>query len=144
VLDFDLECDNEGNQITVPSFPPPICCSTVEQEVQEQATDAGNNNEEDMTLPPALDVVNDMKSVGSSIKSGKTKNLSNKNKERTSIAGAIIKLIEQGQPGGSSRELSANMTMMLMHQLSSMNRSMDKRERREEKRRKKERKRRKK
>ncbi len=137
-LDFDLECDDEGNQITEPSLPPPIHCSTVEDEVQEQATVAGNNDEEDMTSPPALDAVNGTKSAGSSIKSGKTKNLSNKNKEHMSIAGAIVKLIEQGQPGGSSRELSANMTMMLMRQLDSMNRSMDKRERREEKRRKKE------
>ncbi len=62
-----------------------------------------------------------------------------------SIAGAIFKLIEQGQAaGGSSRELSANMSMMLMRQLDSMSRSMDETERREEKRRKKERKRRKK
>jgi hypothetical protein len=80
-----------------------------------------------------------MKSTGSSIKSGKTKNLSNKKKERTSIPGEIVKLIEQGQPGGLSRELSTYMSMMLMCQLG-MTRSMDKREQREEKRRKKERK----
>ncbi len=139
-FDFNLECNDEGNQIIVPPLPPPIRCSTVDEEVQQQAPVAGNNDEEDMTLPPALDVLNGMKSAGSSIKSGKTKNSSNKNKERTSIAGAIVKLIEQGQPGGSSCELSTNMSMMLMRQLDSMNRSMDKRERREEKRRKKERK----
>jgi hypothetical protein len=140
VLDFNLKCNDEGNQITVPPLPPPIRRSTVYKEVQQQAPVAGNNNKEDMRLPPALDMLNGMKSAGSSIKSSKTKNLSNKNKEHTSIAGAIVKLIEQGQPGGSSCELSANMSMILMHQLDSMNRSMDKRERREEKRRKKERK----
>jgi hypothetical protein len=135
-LDFDLECDDEGNQIIVPPLPPPIRHSTVDEEVQQQAPVAGNKDEEDMTSPPAFDMLNGMKSAGSSIKSGKTKNSSNKNKERSSIAGAIAKLIEQGQPGGSSRELSANMSMMLMRQLDSMNRSMDERERREEKRRK--------
>ncbi len=82
--------------------------------------------------------------MGSSIKSSKTKYSSNKNKERTSIAGAIVKLIEQGQPGGSSREMSANVSIMLMRQLDSINRSMDDREQREKKRRKKEHKRQKK
>jgi hypothetical protein len=114
-FDLDLECDNEGNQITDPSPPPPICHSNAEEEVQEQATVDGTNNEEDVTSPPALDAVNGIKSAGSSIMSGKTKNSSNKNKERMSNAGAIVKLIEQGQPaGGSLRELSANMNMMLM------------------------------
>jgi hypothetical protein len=140
-FDFDLECNDEGNQITNPSLPPPICRSNAKEEVEEQAMVAGTNDEKDVTLPPASDVVNCIKSKGSSIKSGKTKNSSNKNKERTSIAGAIVKLIEQGQPaGGASCELSANMTMMLMRQLDSMSRSMDERERCEEKRKKKERK----
>ncbi len=94
-----------------------------------------------MTSPLALDALNGLKRVGSSIKSGNTKNSSNKNKERTSIAGAIVKLIEQGQPGGSSREMSTNMSIILMCQLDSINRSMDKREWREEKRRKEEHKR---
>jgi hypothetical protein len=152
-LDLDLEYDDEGNQIIVPSLPPPIhrtprwlipVAATLNKEVQQQAPGGGNNNEEDMTLPPALDTLNGLKSAGSSIKSAKTKKSSNKNKERTSIAGAIVNLIEQGQPGGSSREMSVNMSIMLMRQLDSINKSMDKRERHEEKRRKKERKRQKK
>jgi hypothetical protein len=152
-LDLDLEYDNEGNQIIVPSFPPPIrrsprqsipVAATVNKEVQQQAPGGGNNNKEDITSPPALDALNGLKSTGSSIKSGKTKNLSNKNKECMSIAGAIVKLIEQGQPGGSSCEMSANMSVMLMRQLDSISRSMNERERREEKRRKKEHKRQKK
>jgi hypothetical protein len=86
-LDLDLECNDEGNQIIVPSLPPPICCSprrlilvaaTVDEEVQQQAPGGDSNNKEDMTLPPALDALNGMKSAGSSIKSGKTKNSSNK------------------------------------------------------------------
>jgi hypothetical protein len=151
-LDLDLEYNDEGNKIIVPSLPPPIrhsphrsipVAATVNEEVQQQALGGGNNAKEDMTSPPALDTLNGLKSAGSSIKSGKTKNLSNKNKERTSIAGAIMKLIEQGQPEGSSCEMSTNMSIMLMRLLDSINRSMDKRQR-EEKRRKKERKRRKK
>jgi hypothetical protein len=86
-LDLDLEYNNEGNQIIVPSLPPPIrhsprrlipVAATVNKEVQQQAPGGGNNDKEDMTLPPALDALNGLKSMGSSIKSGKTKNLSNK------------------------------------------------------------------
>ncbi len=114
------------------------------KEVQQQAPRGGNNDKEDTSPSPALEALNGLKSAGSSIKSSKTKNISNKNKERMSVAGAIVKLIEQGQQGGSSCEMSANVSIMLMHQLDSINRSMDNRERREEKRRKKERKRQKK
>ncbi len=108
-LDLDLEYGDEGNQIIVPSLPPPIRCSsrrsipvvvTVNKEVQQQAPGGGNNDEEDMTSSPALDALNGLKSAGSSIKAGKTKISSNKNKERTSIAGAIVKLIEHGNQGG--------------------------------------------
>ena len=42
------------------------------------------------------------------------KNASNKNKERTSIAGAIVKLLEK--ENSSSDGVSANMSMMLMRQ----------------------------
>ncbi len=149
-LDLDLEYDNEGNQIIFPSLPPPLPCSprwfipvaaTVKEEVQQQAPGGGNNDKEDMTLSPALDALNGLKSAGSSIKSSKTKNLPNKNKEHTSIAGAVVKLIEQEQQRGSSCEMFANVSIMLMHQMDSINRSMDDREQCEEKRRKKERKR---
>jgi hypothetical protein len=81
-LDLDLEYDYEGNQIIVPSLPPPICCSphwsipvaaTVNKEVQQHASGGGNNDKEDMISPPALDALNGLKNAGSSIKSGKTK-----------------------------------------------------------------------
>jgi hypothetical protein len=58
------------------------------------------------------------------MKAQKTKNLSNKNKERTSIAGAIVKLVERQDSGG----MAASMSMMLMRQLKAMNSSMDRRE----------------
>ncbi len=83
-LDLNLEYNDEGNQIILPSLPPPLCCSpcrsipvaaTVNKEVQQQAPGAGNNNEEDMRPSPALDALNGLKSTGSSIKSSKTKKL---------------------------------------------------------------------
>jgi len=83
----------------------------------------------------------------SGMKGEKTKNSSNKNKERTSIAGAIVKLIEKQESGekntGVSAHMSANMTMMMMRQMEAMNNSMDRRDKRERRRERKERKRRK-
>ena len=71
--------------------------------------------------------------VNHSIKSQKTKNSSNKIKERTSISGAIVKLLERdGGDGLQSSELSANLTMTLMRQMSAMNNSMDRQDRQED------------
>jgi len=76
----------------------------------------------------------------STTQSQKTKNSTNKRpKERTSIAGAIVKLIEK--QGNGSGDVAMNMSMMMMRQLEQMNKSMDKRDRREEKERRKKRKR---
>lgn len=79
----------------------------------------------------------------SGMKGEKTKNSSNKNKERTSIAGAIVKLIEKQESGeknaGVSAHMSANMTMMMMRQMEAMNNSMDRRDKRERRRERKER-----
>ena len=73
------------------------------------------------------------------VKALKTKNASNKNKERTSLAGAIVKLLEKDQP--PSDGMAANMSMMLMQQMEAINKSMDKRARRERKEERRERKR---
>jgi hypothetical protein len=64
-----------------------------------------------------------LRKAESTIKAQKTKNLSNKHKERTSIAGAIVKLIEQGQ--GSSSSMGTKMNMMLMRQMERIKKSMD-------------------
>ena len=84
----------------------------------------------------------------SAMKGQKTKNSSNKNKERTSIAGAIVKLIEKQESGENAdvaaKNMAANMSMMMMRQLEAMNKSMDRREERERRRERKERKRQKK
>jgi hypothetical protein len=84
----------------------------------------------------------------SAMKGQKTKNSSNKNRERTSIAGAIVKLIEKQESGENAdvaaKNMAANMSMMMMRQLEAMNKSMDRREDRERRRERKERKRQKK
>jgi hypothetical protein len=69
----------------------------------------------------------------------KTENSSNKNKERTSFAGAIVKLLERQQPSSTNErdERSAIFTMTIMRQMESINKLMDDRNHRERKRRKK-------
>jgi len=104
-----------------------------------------NSSGDDRTPPPSLndDVIHSAMAKSSSrLITGKTKNSSNKNKERTSITGAIVKLIElQNHPASSVGESAA---ITLMRQMESINRSMDARDRREKKDRRKERKRKKK
>jgi hypothetical protein len=51
-----------------------------------------------------------LKKAGSSAPSSKTKNSSNKNKERTSVAGAIVKLIKQNAMPASSTNIRATAT----------------------------------
>jgi hypothetical protein len=73
------------------------------------------------------------------MKTQKTKNLSNKNKDCTSIARAIVKLIERQDSGG----MAASMSMMLMRQLDAINSSLDRWEQQEKKQERRERKKRK-
>ena len=112
---------------------------------QDEVTVAGSRvleNNERATPPPQCDnaIATALRRASSTIRSEKTKNSSNKNTERTSIAGAIVKLIERQQPSSSNQERedrSSYMTMTLMRQLDRMNKSMDDRERRERRQRKK-------
>ncbi len=105
-----VDVDNPTSTVTVPSplrrspcrFPPsPTNAGEVVQqdnEVHQQpvtaATAPPNQNEEDMTPQPPMQVRDALTKAGSMIRSSKTNNSLNKNKERTSIAGAIVKLIE--------------------------------------------------
>jgi hypothetical protein len=57
--------------------------------------------------------------AASLVKAQKTKNASNKNKERTSLAGAIVKLLEKDQH--PSDGMAAHMSMMLMQQMEAIN-----------------------
>ena len=119
------------------------------------AQEGGDNN-----VTPSLRATI-LRRAESGMKGQKTKNSTNKNKERTSIAGAIVKLLEKqesgeqtlkklvekqelvGENAGVSAHMSANMTMMMMRQMEAMNKSMDRRDKRERRRERKERKRRK-
>ena len=77
------------------------------------------NQQEGETPQPPMQVRDALTKAGSMIRVSKTKNVSNKNKERTSIAGAIVKLIElQNRPPSSSvtADDAAAMTMTLMRQ----------------------------
>ena len=67
-----------------------------------------------------------MAKASSKITASKTKNLSNKNKERTSIAGAIVKSIEQQNCLALLTGEAA--AIMLMQQMERINRSMDERD----------------
>jgi hypothetical protein len=90
--------------------------------------------------PPMLKSVRSaMVRTESLAKADKTKNSSNKSKERTSIAGSIAKMIDRIDSSSNST-LMANMNMMLMWQMEEINRGMKRRykeERRERKREKK-------
>ncbi len=59
-------------------------------------------------------------------KSQKTKNSSNKNKERTSVAGTIVKLLNR-MDLSTNESLGNQMNMMIMKQLEEMNRGMARR-----------------
>lgn len=81
--------------------------------------------------------------ASSYIKAQKTKNSSNKNKERTSVAGTIAKMLDRMDSSTNESAMTAQMNMMMMRQLEEMNASMARRAREERRERKRERKRRK-
>ncbi len=104
----------------------------------QQDTTVGNDNKQATAvsgvddggvtpLPPTIDVNAALKKAGSTVKVSKTKNSSNKNKEWTSIGGAIVKLIENQNQTPSSN-IAASTTIMLMRQLEQINKSMDERD----------------
>jgi hypothetical protein len=92
------------------------------------------------STPPMLkSVQNAMARAESLAKAAKTKNSSTKKKERTSIAGTIVKMIERIDSSSNSTMMT-NVNMMMMRQMEEMNRGMARRhkeERRERKREKK-------
>ncbi len=122
--------DLDDVSIPAPNIPPPCQCLSIQSQV-----DTGNKSIEELTpniragLRRAEDVM----------KAQKTKNSSNKNKEHTLIAGAIVKLVERQD----SDAMASSMSMMLMRQLEAVNSSMDKQEQRERKQKRRERKKRK-
>ena len=91
--------------------------------------------------PMSKSVQTAMARAESLAKAAKTKNSSNKKKERTSIAGTIVKMIERIDSSSNST-MTANMNMMMMRQMEEMNRGMARRHKEERRERKREKKRR--
>jgi hypothetical protein len=105
---------------TVPDNPPhnpPLC----ERHSIMSQGDSGNDGVDELVTP---NVRAHLKGAGDLMILHKTKNSSNKSKECTLIAGAIVKMIERQESGG----MAASMTMMLMRQLDTMNSSLERRE----------------
>ncbi len=101
VLNTSIESDNvdsngePDNGMHPVGIPPPFIQSDV----------AGNNYECDEVTPRPQGDVNvsvALRRASSTARAEKTKNSSNKNKERTSIAGAIVKLPERQQPSSNN------------------------------------------
>jgi hypothetical protein len=89
---------------------PPIC--------QRTQDGTGNKGVEKVTpRMPTNNICAGLKRTKSSIWGQRTKNLSNKNKECTLIAGAIIRLVERQDLGSG---LAANMSMLMMRQLEAL------------------------
>ncbi len=107
--------EQDDVDIPVPNIPPP--CQHLS--IQSQG-DTGNDGVEEVT--PSIRA--GLRRAEELMKAQKTKNSSNKIKECTSIARAIVKLVERQESGG----MAASMSMMLMRQLDAMNSSLDRRE----------------
>jgi hypothetical protein len=84
----------------------------------------GNDGVEEVITP---NIRAELRRADALMKAQKTKNLSNKSKECTSIAEAIVKMIERQESGG----MAASMLMMLMRQLDATNSSLHRREQQE-------------
>jgi hypothetical protein len=126
VLNTSIELDNVDNNGEPHNDMPPLAipCPLVQRDA------AGNNNEdEEVTLHPQGDVNVSvaLRRASSTMRAEKPTNSSNKNKERTSIAGAIVKLLEQQQPlsNNERNEMSAMMTMTIMRQMENLNKIME-------------------
>jgi len=72
-----------------------------------------------------------MARASSLAKAGKTKNSSNKSRERTSIAGTIVNMLERMDSSSSGGDMTVAMNMMMMRQMDAMTRSMDRRDKEE-------------
>ncbi len=122
--------DQDDVNIPMPNIPPP--CQRLSIQSQDNT---GNDGVEEITS----NIRAGLRRAEDFMKVQKTKNSSNKNKDRTLIAGAIVKLVDRQDSGG----MAASMSMMLMRQLDAMNSSLDRREQQERKQERRERKRRK-
>lgn len=122
----------------VPS-PSPKSPPTVSQSIRSALVRAAES-----TPPLGKSVTSAIARASSLARSEKTKNSSNKNKERTSIAGSIIRMLERMDSSSGGGDMAAAMNMMMMRQMDAMARSMERREREDKRERARDRKRRRK
>ncbi len=149
---FDMEYHDKGNPIADPApmdIPSLLSLRHSPRSSPQQQPHADNDNEvrqletnvnaNGVTPVPNINAARAaLRKAESTVKAQKTKNSSNKHKKRTSIAGAIVKLIEQSQ--GSFSGMDATMNMTLMCQMKHINKSMDNWDKQEVKEKRKERK----
>jgi hypothetical protein len=140
VLNTLIESDNVDNNGEPHNDLPPLAIA----HPLIQRDGAGNNNEgEEVTLRPQGDVNVSvaLRRASSIVWAEKNINSSNKSKECTSFAGAIVKLLERQQPSSKNErnERSAMMTMTIMRQMENLNMIMKDRDQRKRRSRKKKR-----
>ena len=115
------EADGEFVESSSPKTPPAISQSV--RTALERAAET--------TPPLGKSVSNAMARASSLAKAGKTKNSSNKSRERTSIAGTIVNMLERMDSSSSGGDMTVAMNMMMMRQMDAMTRSMDRRDKEE-------------
>ncbi len=108
-----------------------------------QSVDSALKRAAESTPTLAKSVKDAMSRAESYAKAQKTKNSSNKNKERASVAGTIVKMLERMDSSLNDSVMGAQVNLMIMRQLEEMNKGMAQRAREERRERKKERERRK-
>jgi hypothetical protein len=111
--------------LAVPSLPHPL-----PQPHKEDA--AGENDYEEATShSQRMDMNMDLNRVRRTEGPRRQKNHPH-NKERTSIVGVIVKLLENRAEPSSNNGMSATMSMMFMQQIEALNKSMDKQDQKEQ------------
>ena len=102
---------------------------------QTQSVRSALEKAAESTLPMSKSVQSAMARAESLAKAAKTKKASNKKKERRSIAGMIVKMIEQIDSSSNST-MTTNMNMMMMRQMEETNHGMARRHKEERRKRK--------
>ncbi len=108
-----------------------------------QSVDSALKRAAESTPTMAKSVKDAMSHAESYAKAQKTKNSSNKNKERASVAGTIVKMLDRMDSSSNDSAMGAQVNLMIMRQLEEMNKGMARHAREERCERKKERERRK-
>ena len=76
------------------------------------------------TPTDAKSALDELSCASSYLKAEKTKNSSNKNKEQTSVAGTIVKMLERMDSSSNESAMGAQVSLIIMCQLEEMNASM--------------------